>query len=67
MTDVASEVCVTVGKDYIRNNGGARHDDAIDVISQEVAKFMNSKRTEQTTDAYFVESYVLREKAEARM
>ena len=64
-----------VGKDYIRNNDGARHvlgirrgrfaPDAIDVIFQEVAKFMNSKRTEQTTDAYLVEFYVLREKAEA--
>ena len=66
-----------VGKDHIGETTGAPRilsilharfaPGAIDAISQEVAKFMNLKRADQTTDAFLMEFDVLREKADARM
>ena len=77
MTDIARNVCVTVGKDHIGNNDGAQQilrillerfePDTIDVIYQEGAKFMNFRRADHAMDVYLIEFDVSREKAEARM
>ena len=77
MADIARKVSMGVSKDFIGNNDGVRQvlrillerqaPDAIDAICQEVAKFMNFERTDQTTDAYLMEFDVSREAADARM
>ena len=72
MTDVAGRVCMSVGKDVIGNIDGVAHTprilrerfapDAIGSILQDVAKFTYLKRADQNAD-----TYLLRQKAEARM
>ena len=68
---------MAVGKDQIANFDGARQIarilrersalGAIEAIYQEMAKFMNFKRTDKTMDVYLMGSDVLRETTEARM
>ena len=77
MTDIERNVCMSVGKDHIGNSvrpqqisrtlRGRFAPDATDAIYQDVAKFMNFKRVDQTVDTYLMEFDVMREKAEARM
>ena len=77
MSDVAREVCLSVGRDVIDNLDGAEQisrslrerfaPDAIDSIFQDMAKFMYSKRTDRTMGTYVMEFEMLRQKAEARM
>ena len=73
----AAHLLLHCGKDLIANQDGAQQilrilrerfaPDAIDAIIQEVAKFMNFKRADQTMDVYLLEFDVLREKAQAQM
>ena len=77
MSDVARKVCLSVGKDVIGNLDGAEQilqiprdrfaPDAIDLISQDMVKFILFKRTDQPMDTYIIEFEMLRRKAEARM
>ena len=77
MSDVARKVCMRVGKDVIGNSDGAEQilkisrecyaPDDIDIIFQDVAKFMYFRRLAQTMDTYLVEFDMLRLKAESRM
>ena len=63
---------MTVGEDYIANDGGAHQilrilrerfaPGAIGAIYEEVAKFTDFKRTDQTMDVYLIEFDMLREK-----
>ena len=72
MTDVAGRVCMSAGKDVVGNIDGVAHTlrilrerfapDAIGSILQDVAKFTYLKRADQNAD-----TYLLRQKAEARM
>ena len=75
MADTARKVFMTVGKDCVGNNDGAQQisrifrerlaPDAVDAIYQEEVKFMNFKRTDQTTGGFWIEFDVLSVKAEA--
>ena len=77
MSDVAREVCLSVGRDVIDNLDGAEQisrslrerfaPDAIDSIFQDMAKFMYSKRAGQNMDARIADFETLRERAESRM
>ena len=77
MTDVAQKVCMEAGKVHIRNIVGAQQisriprerfaPGAIGAIFQDVVKFMNFKRGDQSVDTYLMEFDVTRMEAEARM
>ena len=70
MSYVARKVCLPAGRDVIGNSDGAEQilkiprerfaPDAIDSISQDMAKFMDFKRTGQTLGAYVMELEMLR-------
>ena len=54
--NIARQVCMTIGKDYIADDNGAYHllrisrgrcdDYAVDAVYQEVAKFLHFERTD---------------------
>ena len=73
--DNEREVCVTAGKDDVSNFGGAQQtsrisrerfaQDATASIGQDVAKFTNFRRIDQTMDTYLMEFDMIREQAES--
>ena len=77
MSDVARDVCPSVGRGVIDNLDGAEQiskilrgrfaPGAIDSIFQDMAEFMFFKRTGQNMETHIMEFEMLREKAESRI
>ena len=77
ITDIAREVCMTVGEDHSGGNDVAQQisrilrerfaPDAINSTYPDVLKFTNIRRAGQTVGTYSMEFDMIREKAESRM
>ena len=65
ISDIACQVCMTIGKDFFANNDEAQHllrvlresfvSDSVGAVYRDVTKFLNSRRPDQTTDAFLME------------
>ena len=77
MDSAARQVCKSAGNEAILKNGGAAQilqivrghfaPDAVAAVFQEIASFLRLRRTDQSTEAFLIESDVLRHTAESRI